>query len=569
MEDKKNRGFRLNSLKVKIALLLFLSMILVAAVIISAISIRTSAEIKELSQNYILDIGIAYGDALNNKEVSLGLEAALTPDSLAKSVKDAGITGVKSSYAYIVSRDGTMLYHPNASDIGTKIDNDVVLGILSEIASGNIPKPAVNRYKRNGEWKYIGYRVTDDGEAILCVVADEKEVLADLHDSIKLAISVGIVIVLLCALIGLILTGRLTRPIVVVTKIIDTMSELVFVKDTELLAVCRKGDETGEMARALVDMRAKLVEIIRDIIDQSGRLFAASEELESGTNQSKSTFGNVEIAVNEIANGATNQAAETQTASENVTEIGTMIEETQKQVVSLNENAGLIARSNQKAVEALDHLTDINRQTNKSIREVAEQTKTTNNSAAKIKDMASLISEIASQTNLLSLNASIEAARAGEAGRGFAVVASEIQKLAEQSNESARQIDEVVRILLEDSDRSVAAMEEVMQIVDEQSQVLTSTISLFGNVEKGINDSIEGISKISTKAGNLNTARENIISTVESLSAIAEENAASTQETSASMTEVDEIMRGIAENAVNLREIANTLQENMNRFSIT
>ena len=568
MRDKQ-AGARGHSLKLKISLLLLFSMVLVAAVIVTAISLYVSADIKQTNQNYIYDIGVAYGDALNDKESTLGSEAVLNAESLAEIVADAGLSGVESSYAYVVGRDGTMLYHPSASDIGTKIDNETVLGIVSQISSGRIPAPSVERYKRNGEWKYIAYRVTDDGEAILCIVANEKEVLSELYAAIRLSILIGIVAVLLASIVGLWITGRITKPILLVTRIIHTMSELVFVKDQELVAACKNKDETGEMARALVDMRAKLVDIIRDIVEQSGNLLTASKELEQRMQESQYTFENIETAVTEIANGANSQTQETRETSENVTEIGLMIDETKDAVVSLNENADMISVSNRKATDALGNLTKINKKANELIRTVAEQTQTTNHSATKIKDMATLISEIASQTNLLSLNASIEAARAGEAGRGFAVVATEIQKLADQSAESAQQIDEVVKTLLQDSDRSVQTMEEVSSIVDEQSEVLNSTIELFGNVENSINASVTGINQISTKTENLNEARENIIVTVQNLSSIAEENAASTEETSASMSEVTDIMAQIADKAVALEGIANKLQEHTNKFDIT
>lgn len=562
-------GWNVHSIKTKISLLLFISMFMVAVLIIAAITIRTAANIRQTNQNYIEDIAVAYGSALNDKESQLGADVVLTAESLGEIVQNAGLTGIESSYAYVVGKDGTMLYHPSASDIGTKIDNEVVLRLVSQIGSGSIPTPSVERYKRNGVWKYISYSVTDDGEAILCIVADESEILEGLHGAVLLSVTVGVVVVMIFSFIGLIVTGRMTKPIILVTQIIDTMADLVFIKDENLIRACDNKDETGEMARALVDMRAKLVAIIKEIIEQSERLLAASQELEQGTDKSKTTFSNVETAVNEIANGATSQAAETQEASDNVVEIGHMIEETQTEVVTLNDNADIIATSNQKAADALGSLTKINDKANESIHAVAEQTKTTNQSASKIKDMATLISEIASQTNLLSLNASIEAARAGDAGKGFAVVATEIQQLADQSADSAKQIDEVVKALLEDSDRSVATMDELSHIFDEQSAVLQSTIELFADVETGVNDSIEGIGRISVKADNLNTARNNIIATVQNLSAIAEENAASTEETSASMSEVDGIMGQIAQNAIDLKEIAGTLQDNMDKFDIT
>ena len=145
----------------------------------------------------------------------------------------------------------------------------------------------------------------------------------------------------------------------------------------------------------------------------------------------------------EIADGANSQAEETQKATENIILIGTMVEETVGQVEKLSENAQAMQKAGDEAIETLKQLDSTNGKTKEAIDRIYAQTHTTNESALKIKEATTMIAEIAEETNLLSLNASIEAARAGEQGKGFAVVAAQIQKLAEQSNESARQIEEI------------------------------------------------------------------------------------------------------------------------------
>ena len=166
------------------------------------------------------------------------------------------------------------------------------------------------------------------------------------------------------------------------------------------------------------------------------------------------------------------------------------------------------------------------------------------------------------------MNASIEAARAGDAGKGFAVVASEIQQLADQSNTSAQQIDEVVKQLIDDSDKSVKTMSDVSEIIDKQSQYIASTTEMFEYVENGVKNSVEGIKAISKKTEELDEARGNIIDTVQNLTAIAEENAAGTEQTSAAVTEADAIMKDIARSAQELKDIANVLDSSMKKFKI-
>lgn len=224
--------------------------------------------------------------------------------------------------------------------------------------------------------------------------------------------------------------------------------------------------------------------------------------------------------------------------------------------------------SSDTASRALTELDAVNRHAIDSIDIIYNQTLTTNESAMKIKEATGLISSIADETNLLSLNASIEAARAGEAGRGFAVVASQIQKLAEQSNDSARQIDDIIYTLLEDSQKAVQTMEEVKEIITKQSENVSRTGSVFSQVQGGISESIQGVDEIADRTSQLNTARSNIVDVVQNLTAIAEENAASTQETSAAVNEVANIMQDFSDHAAKLQEIAHTLEANVDIFRL-
>ena len=191
---------------------------------------------------------------------------------------------------------------------------------------------------------------------------------------------------------------------------------------------------------------------------------------------------------------------------------------------------------------------------------------TTNVSATKIREVTGLITDIAEETNLLSLNASIEAARAGEAGRGFAVVASQIQKLAEQSDVSAKQIENIIDQLVADSEKAVATMEQVQRIIDEQSRDVDRTGEVFRSVSDGIQKSIDGINLIGQKVQNMDQARIAVVDTVSNLSAIAEENAASTQESSASVTSITGIADEMQISSEDMRKIAEDLDQRMAAF---
>ncbi len=238
------------------------------------------------------------------------------------------------------------------------------------------------------------------------------------------------------------------------------------------------------------------------------------------------------------------------------------------EVESLRENARKMRDAGEQAMEILEALGQVNQQTKDAIAVISKQTDVTNESALKIKTAVDIITDIAEETNLLSLNASIEAARAGEQGRGFAVVAGQIQKLAEQSNESAQQITGIIELLIQETQRSVETMTNVREVIDKQDENVTLTERAFGDVKDGITHSIEGIRAVSGRTKELDEARVKVVDVVQNLTAIAEENAASTEETSASATEMSAIMESIDSNAKDLNQVVEQLHGTIAKFKI-
>lgn len=555
-----------SSIKSKIVMLLtssiFLGIVLSIALTLPSVGNNTLT----LTKNYMYDMTSAYGRVLDqNINISV---MYLYADRLETLLGGIGIKGMDSSYFYVTATDGTILYHPDQSKIGTAVESSVIQNVVNQLADGKTPDPAVKQYKYHGTDKYASYYVAGDGKAILVLTADREEVMASVNKAFYTAIGAGAFIIILLGIIGYIITARLTRPILQVTTLINRLADMDFREDTKTAKISKRSDECGTMAKALLTLRESLIQVVIDIKNQSALLYETSAQLTGRANTTSGTVQNVEQAVSEIASGATNQAQETQKATEDIVLMGTMVEDTNSQVSALHNAADAIKDSSDTANSTLQELDIINKKAIDSINVIYEQTHTTNESALKIKEATTLIASIADETNLLSLNASIEAARAGEAGRGFAVVASQIQKLAEQSNDSARQIDEVIYALLEDSEKAVKTMDEVKAIMEQQSENVSKAGIVFSQVETGIADSINGIAQIADRTNRLNSTRSGIVDVVQNLTAIAEENAASTQETSAAVNEVANVMQEISDHAVELQDIASTLEKNISIFKI-
>ena len=374
--------------------------------------------------------------------------------------------------------------------------------------------------------------------------------------------------VMIGLIIGVIFSGVIVKPIVRMTNFANRLSSMNFSDHETGQKLFARKDEIGAMSRALEYLRAEVADVVREVREQSGLLLEASDHVHDSASETATTMQQLDSAVGEIADGASSQAGDTQLATEKVVNMGDMVEQTANQVDDLMKYATRMQQSGQGATEALEQLEQVNGQAMQYIHVIAEQTDTTNASASKIHEAASMITEIAEETNLLSLNASIEAARAGEQGRGFAVVAAQIQKLAEQSNESAKEISEIIRVLMEDSQKAVSIMDDVKEIFKKQSEHVDNTKQAFDEIQKNVEQSIAGMSAIDEKTKQLDHERSGVIDIVQNLSAIAQENAASTEETSASVTEVKAISDQLSEEADSLKNISHTMEQSMAVFQI-
>lgn len=390
---------------------------------------------------------------------------------------------------------------------------------------------------------------------------------AQITKIISLIAGVFGILFLLCAVVMFVVVRKMVKALRMDADALEQVAKGKLNTQLNEASLKRK-DEVGHISRSIMTLKTELMEIIGNIKDQGKALSDSSVYLSEKAETSADHIGQVERAVEEIAQGATGQAEETQKATENVIIMGNMIEETTDEIDAMNENAKLIKQLGQTAIDTLKDLQTINQRTKESIDIIYEQTNTTNSSAQKIKEATALITDIAEETNLLSLNASIEAARAGEQGRGFAVVAAQIQKLAEQSNESARQIEEIITSLLADSEKAVDTMEEVKDIMGQQNDNVMKTDEQVNQVLGQVDQAIEAIGRVAVKTEKLNEARINVTDTVQNLTAVAQENAASTQQSAASVNQVSEIIQDIAESAKQLTDIAEKLDKDMALFEV-
>ena len=568
-EQEKTRaqqvGF-VSSLKFRVSILVILAVVLTGAIMLLIVVPEAESAIQTETEHYMHDMVTANGISLDQFIAAGNLNNKI---SMKNTFGNVALQGVDSSYAYIVSgSDGMMLCHPEGEKVGQPVENARIKKVVEDIQMGSRPETSVVEYKYKGTAKMAAYYVTKKEPTVLVITADKDDILAPINNMIKTGVVAFAIVVVIFAFLAAFITGRMTRPLIVISKIVEKMSRMDFTENKAAERLLKRKDETGMMSRSVASLRKEMVLMIQDIQAQSNSLFNASESLDKDATHTARAIEQVESAVGDIASGATNQADETQSATENVITMGNMIEETNSVAEALHKNSKQMQESSNQAMSILKELMEVNDQTKLSIDEIYEQTNITNASAQKIKAATDIIASIAEETNLLSLNASIEAARAGEQGRGFAVVASQIQKLAEQSNDSAKQIDDITNVLIQDSTHAVDTMQGVQQIMAVQSDKMQQTEKRFADVYEGVEKAIGGVGTISGRTESLDDSRSKVVDVVQNLSAIAEQNAASSQETSASVVEVSNTLANISDSAAGLKEIAYQLDQSVKKIKL-
>ena len=438
-ESKEGTVGKLNSINAKVITLVVFSVILAVVVCLLTIVPNAKKALEESTKSYMLNAVSSQKTILN---ASLdGNEGELA--DYEKILSKVKIESAASSYAYLVDSDGTMLYHPLAEKIGQPVENTVVTGLVKQLKDGNRPDDNVVTYDFNGVKKYASYAITDNDQ-ILVISADEAEIMAPIDQVLRLALIVGIGMVLICGAIGFIVSMIITKSLKTLTGIIIATSNFDYRMNLDGVKLENRKDETGAMARAIAKMRVNLRDMVMNISSASEKIANNVKSLENVTHVVNSMCMDNSATSEELAAGMEETAATTETIYGNIgtmeqgaTEIGERSTKGAELSREVLERANLLKVTTQEAGKRTRSLYE-------SVKVKADQAVEESKAVDKINELTDSIMSISSQTGLLALNASIEAARAGEAGRGFAVVATEIGNLANETSKAVSDINLIV-----------------------------------------------------------------------------------------------------------------------------
>lgn len=438
--------------------------------------------------------------------------------------------GLESAYTYVVDNHGTILYHPDSGKVGGMSENEALLEVLANLGNADSKKTGTISYVYNGVKKHAAYYVGEEQHYVAVFTTDEREILTNTKRNLNImVISAGVLILFFSAL-AFIVSKLIVKPLKKMVNVIEAFSKGNTDVNTDVRTMVT---ESRNIRDSATNFKGALREALGAVKNASLVLKDSIDDVRAKTVDNTDKVNQINTAISEISQTSQNVAQNAQDITEQTITLSDKIDILFKNVAELDKSAGLIKTNNENAVAQMSIVMAAAQSSVDAVDGIAEKIQETNLAIDEISKCVSVIEEISSQTNLLSLNASIEAARAGEAGKGFAVVAEEIRHLSDSTAESAQEIKQIIEKVVKLSEVTVDYANKVVRTTEEEQQNISDTQQQFAILSDAVTNSLDNIYDIKNVTDILENIKSHLVTATSNLGAIAEELGASAQEASA------------------------------------
>lgn len=472
----------------------------------------------------------------------------------------------QTGYAYALQKNGLVIFHPN-KDIAMKnngLDKDTppALRAVSErMVKG---EKGIDRSEFGGVDKYTAFAPLSNGWS-LAITVPVAEVTGAVSSLTWISLGTAAVVLILAATIIILFARRMVMPI---RRMVTFCEETANGDLREIQRNIHSQDEIGQLADSLIKMRGNLRGLIRQINANAEQVAASAEELTASSEQAAQAANQIASSITGIADGANEQLAAVDETSSVVEQMSAGIQQ-----VAANTN-NVAEQSSRAAVKAGEGGKAVDRAVTQMVQieeTVITSAKVVTKLGARSKEIGQIvdtISGIAGQTNLLALNAAIEAARAGEQGRGFAVVAEEVRKLAEQSQEAAKKIAELIGEIQGDTDKAVVAMNDGTREVKTGAEVVNAAGAAFREIVELVTQVSAQVREISAAIQQMASGSQQIVGAVKKIDDRSKTSAGEAQSVSAATEEQLASMEEITSSSEALSKLAQELQAAVGKFRV-
>lgn len=560
MEQSKTK--KRGTFAAKIIVMVILAVIVSNVICMVFILESSKKQITDSTKHTMVDVINTTSKIVEN-EISNADTEDLDYDEYAKSLSDVKLEGMDSSYVYVVKNDGTMLYHPTKEKVGQPVENAVIKGVVQQLQDGKKPGTTVVEYDFNGTTKYSAYTILNN-ENILVLTADESEALAGITTVTGVAVGIIAIVVIIAIIISFIMGRRLMRPLVKVSTIIEDVANGNI--EADFSVVKESNDEIGLIIEKMKELTQSLGSIVGKIRNSSDTMSSNSYELNDTSSQTLAANNEISKAVEDVAEGSTGMAASISKINENLLEMSNETKDINASVDEIKNQTVAVQDSSKIMNDKIKSMQDSSHKMDEGISAISKRIETVNTTVDNVSNIVSVIEEISSETNLLSLNASIEAARAGDAGKGFAVVAQEIRVLSDNTNTELENIKQIISSLVEECRYCVQASGTIVEDNAKQKEEIKAVLDEFGSLDEQIQKTAEKADEIEELVTAMIELNDDITKSSNSLTDVSAANAAATEEMNANIEELNAMMHGVSEMAEHMNNESDGLKEALSFF---